>query len=99
MPAGGRAGRGGVVAQRFAVIAKTWGRSAKERSLKREEMDEPKNANDGRSNGALFSSVVGVSMQQADICFYRCTLEFSSNRSTHVVVHSKSQSAYSRAMT
>src|SRR5258708_2845716 len=60
-------------------------------------MDEPKNANDGRSNGALFSSIVGDSMQQAVLCSYRCTLEVLPNPSTHTEGHVKCQSEYWKA--
>src|SRR5260370_41882215 len=60
-------------------------------------MDEPKNANDGRSNGALFSSIVGDSMQQAVLCSYRGTLEVLPNPSTHTEGHVKCQSEYWKA--
>src|SRR5260370_41505874 len=60
-------------------------------------MDEPKNANDGRSNGALFSSIVGDSMQQVVLCSYWCTLEVLPNPSTHTEGHVKCQSEYWKA--
>src|SRR5260370_42056492 len=55
MPACGREGGGGIVAECLAVMARTGGRSARERSFRREAMEAPEKANDGKSNGAIFS--------------------------------------------
>lgn len=38
-------------------------------------MDEPEKANDGKSNGAMFSSTVGDSMQRVVLCSDWCALE------------------------
>jgi hypothetical protein len=42
--------------------------------LKREEVDEPEKANDGLSNGALFSGIAGDSMKQVVLC--SCLVRF-----------------------
>src|SRR5712692_4526669 len=86
-PAGGRAGRGDVVAQRLAVMGRTWRRFARERSFKREEMDVLEKANDGKSKRALFSGIAGDSLQQVVLCFDWCALEVLPNPSTHTEGH------------
>jgi hypothetical protein len=37
-------------------------------------MDAPEKANDGKSNGAMFSSTVGDSMQRVVLCSDWCAL-------------------------
>jgi hypothetical protein len=74
MPACGREGGGDVVVKCQPVMGWTGRRFARERSLKREEMDEPEKANDGKSNGAMFSSRVGDSMRQVVLCSNWCAL-------------------------
>src|SRR6266852_7178716 len=72
MPACGREGGGGIVAQRLAVMARTWRRSARERHLTRGTMDGLRKADDGLSSGILFSSTVGVATQQVVLCLDWC---------------------------
>ena len=74
MPACGREGGGDVVVKCQPVTGWTGRRFARERNLKREEMDEPEKANDGRSSGALFSGRAGDSMQQVKLCSGWCAL-------------------------
>jgi hypothetical protein len=50
-------------------------------------MDEPEKANDGGSNGALFSGIAGDTMQQVVLCFVWCALEALPNPSTHTEGH------------
>jgi len=72
MPACGREGGGGVVAEHLAVMARTWRRSARERHLTRGTMDGLRKADDGLSSGILFSSTVGVATQQVVLCLDWC---------------------------
>ncbi len=50
-------------------------------------MDVLEKANDGKSNGALFSGIAGDPMQQAVLCFDWCALEVLPNPSTHTEGH------------
>lgn len=50
-------------------------------------MDVPEKANDGKSNGALFSSIVGDFMQRVVPCSNWCALEVLPNPSTHTEGH------------
>ncbi len=50
-------------------------------------MDAPEKANDGKSNGAMFSSTVGDSMQRVVLCSDWCALGVKPNPSTHTEEH------------
>ena len=50
-------------------------------------MDAPEKANDGKSNGAMFSSTVGDSMQRVVLCSDWCALGVNPNPSTHTEEH------------
>ena len=74
MPARGTEGGGDVVVKCQSVTDWTGRRFARERNLKREEMDEPEKANDGWRNGALFSGRAEDSMQRVVLCSDWCAL-------------------------
>src|SRR6266852_5458670 len=69
MLACGREDGGGVVAKCHPVMGWTGRRSARERRFTRGRMDVLRKADDGLSSGILFSSRVGVAMQQVVLCF------------------------------
>ena len=55
-------------------------------------MDTSEEANDGRSNGALFSGIAGDSMQRVVLCSDRCALKVKASSidpdfGTHNSVH------------
>ena len=50
-------------------------------------MDKPEKANDGKSNGALFSGIAGDSMQRVVLCSNWCALEVLPNPSSHTKEH------------
>ena len=50
-------------------------------------MDVSEKANDGRSNGALFSGIAGDSMQRVVLCSDWCALKVKPHPSTHTEGH------------
>ncbi len=50
-------------------------------------MDKSEKANDGTSNGALFSGRAGDSMQRVVLCSNWCALEVLPHPSTHTEIH------------